>query len=283
MPARGKRSYRKKAVKKAKAKRRARNNQNKDVLYRSFVSECTLTPVQGVTVSNYMYWTQPMWNSANLMDVTQNKEFLLHALQYDRWRINSITVKVTPKANVLDQINAQNESLTLTGDGTIHTVIDRDGNAPPNVAPLLRYTSYKKYSILKPFSRTYSVKYPADTWLDCQKLQTNDNNFDLRNQIGLAGTITLYAENILEDWLEVLNEPYAVLSVRYNLAFQGKTQANLSVTVDDNGNPTQVTMKPFIFDVDKPVIVPQQMRGVINESLLVLDASGNGVDVPNPE
>jgi len=274
--------WKKKAQKKAKSKRRA-NNQNKDILPRKFVSEFTLIPAQGITVSNFVYWTQPIWNSANLMDITQNKEFLLHTLQYDRWRINSITLSVRPKANVLDQVNAQNDNLTLSGDGYMHTVIDRDGNAPPMIAPLVRYTSYKKYSILKPFSRTYSVKYPQDTWLDCQKLQTNDNNFDLRNQIGLAGTITLYAENILEDWLEVLNEPYAILTITYNVAFQGKTQANLNVAVDASGNVVSATLKPHVLDEDKPVSVPTQMRGVLSESILVLDTSGNPVDVPNPE
>jgi len=274
--------WKKKAQKKAKSKRRA-NNQNKDILPRKFVSEFTLIPAQGITVSNFVYWTQPIWNSANLMDITQNKEFLLHTLQYDRWRINSITLSVRPKANVLDQVNAQNDNLTLSGDGYMHTVIDRDGNAPPMIAPLVRYTSYKKYSILKPFSRTYSVKYPQDTWLDCQKLTTNDNNFDLRNQIGLAGTITLYAENILEDWLEVLNEPYAILTITYNVAFQGKTQANLNVAVDASGNVVSATLKPHVLDEDKPVSVPTQMRGVLSESILVLDTSGNPVDVPNPE
>ena len=243
---------------------------NKDTFNTKVISEFVAIPGQGGLVANYYYWTQPMWNNANQVDITKNSMFLFYCMQYDRWRINSITIKCKPKANVMDATLAQQDgNYNLVGDGLVHTVIDRDGNAPQNVSALSRYSSYKAFSVLKPWSRTMSVKYPKDTWLDCQKLQTNDNAFDLRNNIGLAGTITVYAENFIEDNYEIFNEPWATFIVEYNVSFQGRTGSAVAVSVDEDGNPTQIVLKPHPVEVDKPVCAPKNVKGTLAPTVSV--------------
>lgn len=260
-------NYRKR--KGAKKTLRRKRLANKDVLNRVFTSSFNLTPAQGVSVANYVYWTQPIWNYANNVDVTRNTEFLLHAMQYDRWRINAIKMSVYPKANVMELATAQNDgSYNVVGDGRCHTVVDRDGNGPNNISQMQRYASYKSHSILKPFSRTYSVKYPADSWLDCQALKIAET-FDMRNQIGLAGGITLYAENFLEDNYEAFNEPWANIEVKYFCSFQGKTMANVTVSVDEDGQPSEVIMRPFVYNVNKPLSVPVNVKGTITPTITV--------------
>ena len=244
---------------------------NKDTFNTKVISEFVAIPGQGGLVANYYYWTQPMWNNANQVDITKNSMFLFYCMQYDRWRINSITIKCKPKANVMDATLAQQDgNYNLVGDGLVHTVIDRDGNAPQNVSALSRYSSYKAFSVLKPWSRTYSVKYPKDTWLDCSKLgPTQDNAFDLRNNIGLAGTITVYAENFIEDNYEIFNEPWATFIVEYNVSFQGRTGSAIAVSVDEDGNPTTVTLRPHPLEVDKPLCLPKNLKGTIDPTVSV--------------
>jgi len=204
---------------------------------------------------------------------------LYNCLQYDRWRIHSVTVSVVPRFNVLDAATAQNDgSYVLSGDGLVHTVLDRDGNGPQNIGQMQRYASYKSYSTLKKFSRTYAVKYPKDVWFDCQRLGTNDGD-NARNNIGLQGTITLYAENFLEDNYELLNEPWATVKLSYNISFQGRTGNNLTVTVDNDGNPLEATMRPLTFDADKTVCPPKGIKGTINDSIIVNEATDTP-DVP---
>lgn len=242
-------------------------------------SEFIAVPQQGVTVSNYYYWTQSIWNSANLLDITKNQTFLYNCLQYDRWRIHSVTVTVVPKGNVMDAGQAQNDgTYVLNGDGLIHTVLDRDGVGPQNIGQLQRYSSYKAYSVLKKFSRTYAVKYPTDVWLDCQRLTTADGD-NLRNNLGLQGHITLYGENFLEDNYEFLNEPWAVVKLAYNVSFQGRTGNNMTVTVDNDGNPILAEIRPLTFDSDKQVCPPKGIKGTINDSLIV-DEANDTTDIP---
>lgn len=242
-------------------------------------AEFIAVPIQGLTVSNYWYWTQPIWNNANLLDITRNQTFLYNCLQYDRWRILSVTATVVPKANVMDAGQAQNDgSYVLNGDGMVHTVIDRDGNGPQNIGQLQRYASYKGFSVLKKFSRTYEVKYPKDTWFDCQRLNLGDSD-TLRNSLGLQGTITFYAENFLEDNYEVLNEPWAVVKLSYRVVFQGRTGNNMSITVDNDGNPLEATIRPLTFDADKTVCPPKGIKGTINDTVLV-DEETDDAEVP---
>lgn len=232
---------------------------------------CMLTPQQGVAVSNFLSWFPRLTDPGSAVGVTQNAEFNLYRTMYDKVRINSIQVTITPKANVLDQTAAQQDgSYTLDGQGVVHTVIDRDSQPPASISRLSRYPSYQKYSVMKKFTRKYSVKYPTGVWLDCQNIYSDTT---LMTRLGLSGGIYLYAENFVEDKLELFNEPWAEAEIRYNCVFQGKTSANLNY----DATTGIVTLKP-----DQPAqIIPdtpvQVLYGSISDTRI--DLSGNIVSV----
>ena len=130
----------------AKAKRRVARQKkqaatkNKDTYFMKAQLTCTIAPTQGVTVANYISWFPQLLNATSDIGVTQNSEFMFWAKVYDQVRVNSVHIRVVPKANVLDQANAQNDAaFRVTGDGLIHTCIDRDDKPPSNISALLRY------------------------------------------------------------------------------------------------------------------------------------------------
>lgn len=252
-------------VRKAKAKK------NMDTFFLRAQTQVLAFPVQGVAVSNYLALFFDLTNPTASQGVTQNAEFNLYRQLYDKVRINSIKIKVTPKANVFSQAEAQNDSAyTLSGDGLVHTAIDRDGPAPYSIARISRYGSYKKYSVMKPFTRSYSVKYPTGVWLDTANIYSDTT---LMTRLGLTGGITLYAENLVEDRLELFNEPWAQIQIEYNCVFQGKTTASLSVAEDGT-----VIVSP---QDERPLIDPsplRNIRGSIRDTRVRQDASGNFVD-----
>lgn len=222
----------------AKAKRmvtkqhKAKAKKNMDTYFLKTKNTVTVTPSQGVAVSNYFYqaYTLDPGNTGGTALYLQNAEFLLWKLQYDKFRVNSVKITVVPKANVLDQATHGSDSvLNSSGDGLVHTAIDRDGLAPSSKAIITRYPSYRKYSVLKPFSRSYAIKYPTGIWADCD----NIGAFSMAKELGLTGGITLYAENILEENSEVFNEPWATITVEYSIVFQGKTSNSLSGVYQD--------------------------------------------------
>lgn len=219
---------------KAKAKR------NMDTFFFKAKYTGSITPQQGTTVSNYIWFNPSLMDNGAPWNVTNNTEFRLYAALYDKVRINSIKLTYTPKANVLDQTIGQNDAAyTLTGDGMIHTAIDRDGGLTPNIARIMRYPSYKKFSVMKTFSRTYAIRWPTGVWLDAATLAYS-NSDQLLSRMGCFGTIGLYAENLIEDKLEIFNEPLADIRLEYNCVFQGKTSASLGVDPDTG----VITVKP---------------------------------------
>jgi len=221
------------AAKKVMAKvHKKQMKSNSDTFAITVKSIAQIVPVQGVSVANYIYTTIPLMSSALNVGVTQNAEFNLYKNMYDQVRINGLTIRVTPKANVFDAINGNAENMTQSGDGLIHTVIDRDGPSTTNIQVMSRYPSYKKYSVLKPFGRSYSIKWPTGIWLDTSNLYESP---DLLKQVGAFGGVYLYAENLLEDVLEVFNEPYGDIHVWYNVVFRGKTQGALSYDAETGG------------------------------------------------
>lgn len=280
----GKPSYKtaKKVVAKV-AKKRAANNNDTFVLKPKMIYQ--LTPQQGVglTIANYLYWCQPINNYANLTAFQRNAEFQLYALQYDRFRINGFTLTCTPKANVLDQALAQDDNQFggLLGDGMIHTCIDRNGNGPNSITKMSRYPSYKKYSLLKPWSRSYRVKWTAGQWLN-----TNDPNYRgaLGDMMGLAGTVSMYAENFPEGYGELINEPWATVTLTYDIVFEGKVQPNLTYATDASGNLTSVTMTRLTLDEDYPECLPQNVQGgfVSPTTNTDADAGDTGTGNQNP-
>lgn len=211
-----------------------------DTFFLRAKTEALITPSQGVSVSNYFYQTHtlsPVNSSA--LSYTVNAEFNLYRLQYDKFRVNSVHVRVVPKANFLSQFEAQDDAIaTLTGDGMWHTVVDRDSNGVSNIAALSRYPSYRKFDQKKPWSRSYSVKYPTGVWIDCD----SPASFEMDKALGLQGGITMYAENFLEDKGEIFNEPVASIEVYYNIVFQGKTSSSIQAVTDESGKITGITL-----------------------------------------
>lgn len=213
---------------------------NSDTHFLRAVSMTNLVPGQGFSVANYIYcyFSLDPSNGASLF--TNNADFQLYKQLYDRFRINRVTVKLTPKANVLDATLAQSDTAyNLIGDGKIHTCLDRDGIAPASKSAISRYSSYKAYSVLKPMVRSYSVSYPKNLWLD-----TNDINgsMDKLSTLGLFGGITIYGDNFIEDNYEIFNEPVYQAEVKWDFVFQGKTNGNLSAVLDENGKVIGVSV-----------------------------------------
>ena len=217
-------------------------------------------------VANYIYATFtldptgiPGTTSAQFLD---NAEFNLYRLQYDKYRVNSVKVTFIPKANVFDAQNAQADAtLNLTGDGAVHSCIDRDGLAPSNTAVISRYPSYRKHDIKKTWSRVYSVKYPTGVWVDCQ----NQGAFTMVKELGLSGGVTLYAENIVEDNYELWNEPWASVLIEHNIVFQGKTSSSLSGTYDGDGNLVSLTLAPHLATENVALSVLTNVRGTLHD------------------
>jgi len=222
-----------KAKKMVTKQRKQKAKKNMDTYFLKTKNLFTAVPVQGVSVSNYIYLSYNLDPTGLQASYLNNAEFKLWALQYDKFRVNSVTVRVKPKANVLDQVNAQADTtFNVVGDGLVHTAIDRDSAAPNSVALISRYPSYRSYNVLKPFSRSYNIKYPTGIWIDCDA----PGNFTMAKELGLAGGVTLYAESFLEDNAELYNEPWAEITVEYNIVFQGKTSNSLKGVYDDEGN-----------------------------------------------
>jgi len=208
--------------------------------------------------SNYIYNSFSLDPSGGSAAYNNNAEFQLYRSMYDKFRVNSVRVTFTPKANVLDQANNNNDTAyNTTGDGMVHHVLDRDSVAPSNIARLTRYPSYRKTSVLKKFSRTYSVKYPMGVWIDCD----SPSQFSMIRELGLQGGITIYAESILEDSGEVYNEPWASVLVEHNIVFQGKTQGKLA-GVYDQQDPPQLIGVTSVFTSTDPNLAESTLRNI---------------------
>lgn len=246
-------------VRKSKAKR------NMDTFFLKAKTVSTIVPAQGVAVANYVYWAStldPTSSPAGNNQFLTNAEFKLYSQMYDKFRINKVTMKIVPKANVSDiAINQLDTNYNLTGDGMVHTCIDRDGLAPSNIAAISRYPSYKKFSVLKTWSRSYSIRYPTGVWLDCQ----SPASFTMAKELGLTGGITLYAENFLEDNYEIFNEPWAQVEHSYDIVFQGKTSASLTAVSDASGNVIGVSVVNNPAVPNLPPTVPTNIRGTLSK------------------
>lgn len=257
---------------KSKAKR------NMDTYFLKTKVVGTITPQQGVSVANYFYNSFTLDPTGTSAAYISNAEFQLWRLQYDKFRVNSVKITLTTKANVLDQANNNNDgNLNTTGDGMVHTCVDRDGIAPSSKALISRYPSYRKFSVLKPFSRSYSVKYPTGVWIDCD----NPSAFTMSKELGLTGGITLYAENILEDNYEVFNEPWATVVVEHNIVFQGKTSNSLSGVYDEDQNLVGVTIGQIrLADLPLQATPFVNISGTLdNDTRTYLDGSGNHLEL----
>lgn len=262
---------------KRKATKQAKSNT--DTKFVRIEQSFTLKPTQGVKVSNYVSWFPQLCDptGTNPVSAASSPKFGIYAYMYDRVRINRMKITITPKANVLDQGNAQLDTdYNLTGDGLVHTCLDRNSAPPQSIQAIQYYPSYKSYSNLKKFVRVYSVKYPRDVWLDCKngKIDFSDTTFP--SKLGLFGGIMIYGENFLEDQFEVLNEPWATAKVEYDCVFQGQSMNNISATFDDSGNITSISLSPYKTNVYTPSpLMP--ISGTYHDKRV--DLSGNEVEV----
>ena len=224
------------AVRRALAKRTKRMaKKNMDTKFVKCVVDGIITPRQGGAVSNYIYGFVPLIdNTGTGTGVTGTTNFQVHQQLYDRVRVNSVKVTLTPKANTFDASQAQNDAnLTLSGRGTLQTIIDRDGPGPwvlsaagAMVDAWNQYPSVRTTSLLRKTSRVYSIKWPVSTWLDCQNLFTDST---LLNRLGALGGISFYAENLVEDVGEIFNEPWGSMRVEYNCVFEGLKSSQTSL------------------------------------------------------
>lgn len=261
-----KKSFRKRYA----SKKKSQAKKNLDTQYLKVKTTCLLAPTQGVTVSNYISWFPQLIDPTNssAIAVQKNPTFNLYCYMYDKVRVNKMMIRVKPKANVLAQDNAQNDQdLTLVGDGRVHTVLDRNALPPASIPALSHYSSYKSYNVLKPFTKSYKVKYPTGVWIDTAKGTIDLSEQQVLKKLGCFGGIYLYAENFVEDVGELFNEPWAQVEIEYDCVFMGRTMNNLSLNEDGS-----LTIKEFVNAyAPQSVVIPT--GGVFNPGRL--DASGN--------
>lgn len=246
----GKYSKRKVAKKTRRPRKRSnRKVDNEEIVKHTIKVSSSITPAQGVTVSNYVcMFVSPnsgIGQNNMTMPLGYSPEYLLYCQMYDQLRVHSVTMKVIPRATQTESVFLAVESegaapAVTVGKNVFYTVEDRDGVAAASIATLKKYSSVKTHSCVKPMSRTYRVKYDGpNTWLDCQ-------NRDVLNQItqtlGLQGGITLYGESFMENKNQILNSVWADLEVTYQLSFRGK--ALVGIAVGEDGSVT-LSQKPL--------------------------------------
>lgn len=272
---RSKPSYRKakQVVAKQQKKVRSRNTDTLSVLCKS---EYLVTPSQGLNVANYITMFFPILPTSgnDFPSVYDNRDFVMYRAMYDRFRVNSMLTQFTPRPNVLDQANAQNdEGATHQGDNLLHSVIDRDGRGPTNIGSMTAYSSYQKHSILKKQSRKYTVKYPQSMWLDTA---TPDTSSQATKILGLSGGISYYGENFVEDAGEIWNEPIGTFTVWWRVVFQGKTATKVSY----NQETGEVCITPAERFPLKDLSPIYGIHGTINDKRLRFNLSGEPVADP---
>lgn len=243
-----------KYVRKAKRapRKRVRKNRkvdNEEVVKHTVKVTSAITPVQGITVSNYInVFLSPnpgQGNSNMTVPLTFSPEFLLYCQMYDQFRVHSITIKLVPRAtqteNVFLAVESEGAAPAVTlGKNVFYSVEDRDGVANGNINTYKKYSSVKTHSCTKPMSRTYRVKYDGpNSWLDCQN---RDSFPQIVQSIGLGGGISLYGESFMENKNQVYNSVWADLEVTYQLSFKGKALVNIAVGEDGEITLSQETL-----------------------------------------
>jgi len=266
---------RKKMVKKAKkARARARENNmdNHTVVHKLSGS---ITPQQGLTVSNYIYtyWTP----CAKVLSPPQSNQLLLSSAfglyrnMYDQYRVNSVTVTLIPRANVVDAILLvqQNDSAQITqGKGVYYSCEDRDGIAPGLVGALNKMASVKVHKLTSRMTRTYRPNNAKNLWFDCQDPA---GLTEPAKAAGYFGGITIYGESLPELLGQLANSVWADCEVSYSVTYRGKSMTSL--TVNEDGSVTVGQFDPV--DAEAPFVVKTQ-EGV--NHLGAVDLSGNIIE-----
>jgi len=222
---------------------------NLEVVRQTFHLSSAVTPSQGVSVSNYVYWQispSPYLSAANGVAVSlqSSPEFALYKNMYDQFRVHSVTLSVKPRANMTEAVglvHGIDTSLITLGKNVFYSVEDRDGAAPASIAALKKYSSVKTHRCDKSMSRTYNIKYEGPNgWFDCQKPA---NQEQVQTNLGLDGGITVYGESLMEAYNVLLNDTWADLEVYYQVSFRGK--ALISIKVDEDTGDVTVGQTPL--------------------------------------
>lgn len=241
MPTRPRRQYRKRrspglkrAQRKVERVQRKKAVQNKDTHSYKLVREF-MVPLSSASppslAKNYIGTYQPLaLSDGSYQSVWTFPEFAMYCNQYDRVRINSVTIQWIPKANVFDAEHVFiDTNVVSSGDMCFHTVIDQDSRAPLNIATLQRYSSYKKFRILKPWKRTMRMTYPKGYWLNCQGPLSDANTLQ---SIGGGAYLTAYAEDLPVLTAATTWNDVGSFKIVYNVVFQGKQTPKLTVNED---------------------------------------------------
>jgi len=203
------------------------NKKNMDTKFLRVTAYSQVFPHQGALVSNYIYSFIPLMPTTANTWVLAEPQVKVHQTLYDEMRVNRMTVRYVPKANTLDQAAAQNDAFNVSGNGMYYTAVDRDGPGPYDLAAIQQYPSVRATSILKPCTRKYGVRWSNGEWLDTANPLVDLN---ILKRVGALGGCTQYAENILEDQLEVINEPWGTVQITWDLVFRGTKPQTTSVT-----------------------------------------------------
>jgi len=275
MPAKARKMYRKRALKK-RVSRAKKVMANKDDHYVTVKASGNLRPVQGTTaLSNYV-WTAfspcPSYlNPIQSMPIFSEAEFTLNRQMYDQFRVLSMTVKLIPRYTMADSttlVGATDNNQITQGTGTFYSVVDRDGWGPGHVSALKKVSSCKTHSIYKPFSRTYRPNYTNNSWLDCQDPA---GIFDYQRLQGIAGTITIFGASFPEKLNQQSNGIWADVEVSYRCVFRGKTLLNIQVA--DNGDVTLSQSAPL--DLEAPMTATPASKatytGAVDLSGLIIE------------
>lgn len=253
----------KRAKKQISKRKKSAAKKNMDTFFYRGRMIGSIIPSQGVTVANYISLFFKLMDPTSTTGVTQLSEFKLFQNIYDQVRINRMTVRVIPKANMLTQVEAQNEdALNVSGDGKVHTCVLRDDSSySASTTRFIRQPSYKGFSVLKRWSRSYGIKWARGVWLDCQNIYSDET---LLRRIGAYGGVGVYAENILEENSELFNEPYASLEITYDCVFRGKTSSSLSWDAE-TGVVSVAAPTTFVNPDPTPVVA---LSGTVSDTLV---------------
>jgi len=272
------RQYRKKASKKGKkAGRKARARMNNMDDHRVVIKTAgSITPLQGLTVSNYVYtyWSPGIGLSiptGQSQPLASCAEWQLYRNMYDQWRVNRVTVRIIPRANVVDAVGliAQNDTGSITqGKGVYYTVEDRDGIAPGYIGSLNKYASVKVSRLTSRLTRSYSPTNNKSLWLDCQD---QAGLGEVQRTMGMMGGITLYAESLPEVAGTLTNSVWADVEVSYDVTFRGKCLVN--IIKNDDGTVTVAPVDEG--NMELPFSVNTQEG---NQHAGAVDLSGNVIE-----
>lgn len=259
-------SPKKQSHRKRRSHRRTNTGVDKTEFTRLIKAQCTSAPVQGISVSNfiYNYWS-PRTDGGGLLPITNSTEFRMLALMYDRFRIHSVSVRYTPRANMLSMYDAVDGSLN-NGSGMVYVAQLRAGQGPSHPSQMKRIKGCRVYSVLKPFTSTYKLKYPKGVWLDC-KDPNQSNQQGIVESIGQQGGITIYGENFPEPAGSVTNNAFYDCEITYKLSFS--VYNPLALSVDGTGVKIDTADALPNFDLSPVSAVDETTGGHLSGEVLV--------------